>query len=247
MKRLAPLAMLALATFATACGPTEIETGQASPETTVFVLGEQLCPGGCAMPFPTYDLPPDDPSEDVAIPGDQDYGIAPLTDEGGDTLIAAANARPALDGARVRTTTTTSTTRTTTTSTTTTSTTVPAVQYVVVGGGVRGWPGRCAPDGEYRPRRKDVPDPVAPNLTRRHPRHRLVGGHLDDHGRGALHHVHRTTDPLPATSAGDQGLTVLENGTYRFSWKTPSAPGCYRFTVLLADGQAIHANFNLTS
>lgn len=151
------------------------------------------------------------------------------------------------------TTTSTSTTPTTpppptTTSTSTTTSSVPSGSYVVVGGGV-GAGGPVDPPPTVNTGRAGRTYSVQWRLTT------LAGEPVT-----ALSAVSSTavsslpcatftgaSDPVGAESAGGAGLTVLSNGTYRFNWKTPSTPGCSRFTVTLSDGQQFHANFELTA
>jgi hypothetical protein len=52
-------------------------------------------------------------------------------------------------------------------------------------------------------------------------------------------------DPITAESPGAAGLTVDQDGVYKFNWATPSAAGCYRVTIAMRDGSTLVADFDL--
>jgi hypothetical protein len=51
-------------------------------------------------------------------------------------------------------------------------------------------------------------------------------------------------DALEAESSGNSGLE-MSGQTYKYNWATPRTSGCYVLSVNLADGNALHANFDL--
>ena len=54
-----------------------------------------------------------------------------------------------------------------------------------------------------------------------------------------------TGDALDTTAAGSSGLRVQADGSFAYNWKTPTAAGCYRVEVNLADGTAPWLAFQL--
>jgi hypothetical protein len=55
-----------------------------------------------------------------------------------------------------------------------------------------------------------------------------------------------SSDPLETTTTGTSGLRYdSASETFTYTWKTPTAKGCYRFELTLADGSVHRADFNL--
>ncbi|WP_421118560.1 choice-of-anchor U domain-containing protein [Aquihabitans daechungensis] len=52
------------------------------------------------------------------------------------------------------------------------------------------------------------------------------------------------SDALEAEAATSSGLRIT-GGSFHFNWQSPSARGCQRLTITLADGQVLQANFEL--
>ena len=55
------------------------------------------------------------------------------------------------------------------------------------------------------------------------------------------------SDGLVALTSGSSGLRYdATTDSYVYNWRTPSTPGCYKFFVILSDGNVLSANFSLS-